>query len=100
MLESIPITTTQALFSGAKVDETTKVVSGKEATSKVNFSIGDTYKPKFYDETSAKAAFEVPAQAPRANFDAQAIRQANFQVGNEKLEYITTTQAVQNSFKS
>lgn len=93
----IPQSTAQAQFSIQKQDETTKVVSGKEATSKVNFTIGDAHN-RFYNETSAKAAFEAPTQVPRVQYDSQAIRQANFSVGNDKLEYITTAQSVQNSF--
>lgn len=73
----------------------------KETTSKVNFSIGDTHNPQFYKETSTGVAFEnnnLP-QSGRIVVDVPNLRQANFQVGNEKLDYTTTTQAIQSSMK-
>ena len=80
-----PKSTTQELFGSVsqadlKVDA---AKSGKEATSKVNFTIGaPTSTQKFYDETTAANAFSGPSrEVERAQVDKPNLRQANFNVG-------------------
>lgn len=74
------------------------VKSGKENTSKVNFTIGAPTNHKFYDETTAGKAFEGYSQQERIQVDVPNLRGSNFNVGTTKVDYTTTTQAIQNDF--
>lgn len=73
--------------------------SGKEATSKVNFTIGaPTNTQKFYNETTAGQAFSEKNQMDNSKVDVPNLRSANFNVGNEKVNYTTTSKAIQSDF--
>ena len=70
---------------------------GKPPTAKVNFSIGDVHDRKFYHETSNQAAFDSQKNSTqgRERVDVPNLRSANFSVGNQKLDYSTTTKQIQ-----
>lgn len=70
---------------------------GKPPTAKVNFSIGDAHDRKFYHETSNQAAFDSQKNLTqgRDRVDVPNLRSANFSVGNQKLDYSTTTKQIQ-----
>lgn len=62
----------------------------REQSSKQNFTIGTHIKPQFYQETSTGAAFNAK-DASQQRVEVPDLRATNFNVGNDKLSYKTTT---------
>ena len=66
-------------------------------TTKVNFTIGDSSKGRNYFGTTSGAAHEPEKyqNSSRVKVDVPNLRQANFNVGNEKLTYESTAHSIQ-----